>query len=87
MSTNEYLSYLDGISYMLDKLELIVVDELVTKFNETTDKMHAAKQEKNYDGLDGFYYYLGEQSAYNDMRKLIKRLTKDLKEQRNTGFR
>ena len=82
----KYSSYLDGISYMLDKFETIIVDEVIKKFNETRINAINSKQEGQLDGSDGFYYYLGKQTAYEETMCLIKDFTKELKKQRKTGF-
>ncbi|MDT3388635.1 MAG: hypothetical protein LIR46_12885 [Bacteroidota bacterium] len=87
MNDNEYSSYLDGISYILDKFDSIIVDNIVEKFRQAIDKGATALKEKNMDGLDGYYYSLGEQHAYDEMCIIIKKFTKDLKEQRCVGFR
>lgn len=87
MNENEYSSYLDGIAYVLDKFDSIVVDSVIEKFDEATEKCYNAKHENKYSGLDGFHRYLGEQRAYEEIMILMKKFTKDLREQSKTCYR
>lgn len=84
MNSNEYSAYLDGISYVLDKLDTIVVDEVIAKYNAAVNNMKSAGHKSHDD--DYYCYDCGEVVAYNNVLNLIKKLTKDLKEQSKTGY-
>lgn len=87
MDNEQYSSYLDGISYVLDKFETIVADEAIKKFNEAIDKGCAARHEHNDDGWHGFYRYFGEQRAYEETMILFRKFIDDLKKQRENGYK